>query len=552
MKLLNKHKNLTTTKQLTKMAFVLMNNTNAFLVTLLLLSLSYIPLSSSTIQQDFVMCLVDNSDASFPMDSSFFTHDLNASSFKLALETSAQNLRYLMPSNPKPEFIFEPLYETHVQAAVLCAKKLKLHLRLRSGGHDYEGLSYVSEMETAFVIVDLSKLRQISVDIESNSAWVHAGASIGEVYYRIQEKSKIHGFPAGLCTSLGIGGHIIGGAYGSMMRKFGLGADNVLDARIVDADGKILNRAAMGEDVFWAIRGGGGGSFGVILAWKIKLVPVPEIVTVFTVTRTLEQDGTKLLYKWQQVADKLDEDLFIRVIIQPTSKTPKSKERTISTSYQGQFLGDANRLLQVMQRSFPQLGLTKKDCLETSWIKSVMYIAGFPSTAPSEALLDGKSLFKNYFKAKSDYVEEPIPVEGLEGLWEKLLEEDSPLTIWNPYGGMMAKIPETETPFPHRSGTLFKIQWLTLWQDGKTSEAKHMGWMREMYSYMEQYVSKSPRSAYVNYRDLDLGMNGKGSDAREWGNRYFKGNFERLVEIKAKFDPENFFRHEQSIPTELE
>ncbi|KAL9307820.1 Berberine bridge enzyme-like 13 [Arabidopsis thaliana] len=552
MKLLNKHKNLTTTKQHTKMAFVLMNNTNAFLVTLLLLSLSYIPLSSSTIQQDFVMCLVDNSDASFPMDSSFFTHDLNASSFKLALETSAQNLRYLMPSNPKPEFIFEPLYETHVQAAVLCAKKLKLHLRLRSGGHDYEGLSYVSEMETAFVIVDLSKLRQISVDIESNSAWVHAGASIGEVYYRIQEKSKIHGFPAGLCTSLGIGGHIIGGAYGSMMRKFGLGADNVLDARIVDADGKILNRAAMGEDVFWAIRGGGGGSFGVILAWKIKLVPVPEIVTVFTVTRTLEQDGTKLLYKWQQVADKLDEDLFIRVIIQPTSKTPKSKERTISTSYQGQFLGDANRLLQVMQRSFPQLGLTKKDCLETSWIKSVMYIAGFPSTAPSEALLDGKSLFKNYFKAKSDYVEEPIPVEGLEGLWEKLLEEDSPLTIWNPYGGMMAKIPETETPFPHRSGTLFKIQWLTLWQDGKTSEAKHMGWMREMYSYMEQYVSKSPRSAYVNYRDLDLGMNGKGSDAREWGNRYFKGNFERLVEIKAKFDPENFFRHEQSIPTELE
>lgn len=205
-----------------------------------------------------------------------------------------------------------------------------------------------------------------------------------------------------------------------------------------------------------------------------------------------------------------------------------------------------------MQRSFPQLGLTKKDCLETSWIKSVMYIAGFPSTAPSEALLDGKSLFKNYFKAKSDYVEEPIPIEGLEGLWEKLLEEDSPLTIWNPYGGMMAKIPEAETPFPHRSGTLFKIQWLTLWQDGKASEAKHMEWMRDMYSYMEQYVSKSPRSAYVNYRDLDLGMNGKGSDARNWGNKYFKGNFERLVQIKAKFDPENFFRHEQSIPTELE
>lgn len=167
------------------MAFTVITNANAFLVTLLVLSLSSsIPLSSSSIQQDFVMCLVDNSDASFPMEASFFTHDLNASSFKLALETSAQNLRYLMPSNPKPEFIFEPLYETHVQAAVVCAKKLRLHLRLRSGGHDYEGLSYVSEMESAFVIVDLSKLRNIDVDVESNSAWVHAGASIGEVYYR--------------------------------------------------------------------------------------------------------------------------------------------------------------------------------------------------------------------------------------------------------------------------------------------------------------------------------------------------------------------------------
>ncbi|CDY43656.1 BnaA04g20350D [Brassica napus] len=297
------------------MAFAISTrNAVAILVTLLLVSARP---SSSTLQQDFIHCLVDNTDMAFPIRASFFSPDQNATLFKEELESTAQNLRYLTQSNPKPVFIFEPLYETHVQAAVVCAKKLQLHMRLRSGGHDYEGLSFVAENVTPFVVVDLSKLRQIDVDLDSNSAWAHAGATVGEVYYRIQEKSQTHGFPAGLCSSLGIGGHLVGGAYGSMMRKFGLGADNVLDARIIDANGKILDRAAMGEDVFWAIRGAGGGSFGVILSWKIKLVPVPATVTVFTVTKTLEQDGTNVLYKWQQVADKLDEDLFIRVIIQP-------------------------------------------------------------------------------------------------------------------------------------------------------------------------------------------------------------------------------------------
>jgi cinnamyl-alcohol dehydrogenase len=291
----------------------------AILILLISISLT----KSASIEENFVQCLSFYSDKAAPFYASIYTQ--NNASFNNILNSSAQNLRYLVPSAPKPEFIFTPLTDSHVQVAVTCSKKLGIHLRVRSGGHDYEGLSYVSEIETPFIIVDLAKLRDVNIDIEDNSAWIQAGATIGEVYYRIHEKSDVHGFPAGLCTSLGVGGHITGGAYGSMMRKYGLGADNVLDAKIVDANGNILDRKSMGEEFFWAIRGGGGGSFGILLWWKIKLVPVPKTVTVFTVTKSLEQDASKIVHKWQEVAPTIDENLFMRVIIQPAASATNSK-----------------------------------------------------------------------------------------------------------------------------------------------------------------------------------------------------------------------------------
>ncbi|GAA0176373.1 hypothetical protein LIER_29379 [Lithospermum erythrorhizon] len=525
---------------------------NLFVLIVLLLSAPFV-ISDST-QQRFYQCIQQYIDQSVPFSSAFFTPE-NSTTFNSILQSSAQNLRCLQASVSKPDLIFTPLTESHVQAAVVCAKQIGIHLRVRSGGHDYEGLSYISEIESPFVILDLSRLRAIDVNVQENTAWVQAGATIGELYYRISQKSKTHGFPAGLCPSLGVGGHITGGAYGPMMRKYGLGVDNAIDARIVDATGRVLDRTSMGEDLFWAIRGGGGASFGIILSWKLRLVPVPAIVSVFTVPKTLEQNGTKILHKWEQIADKINEDLFIRVIIQPVDGPQKGK-RTIQTAYNALFLGRAERLLDVMNETFPELGLKRNDCLEMSWIQSVLYIGGYPTNTPPEVLLQGKSLFKSFFKAKSDFVRKPIGETGLEGLWKRLLEEDSPLIIWNPFGGMMAKISEFETPFPHREGVIYKIQYLTAWNNANDElEKKHYDWIRKLYKYMAAYASMMPREAYVNYRDLDLGKNKDNNpsfiEACSWGYKYFKDNFSKLVLVKTKVDPDNFFRHEQSIPTLL-
>ncbi|GMH20496.1 hypothetical protein Nepgr_022337 [Nepenthes gracilis] len=499
--------------------------------------------NSDSIQQNFLQCLSRNLESPFPPTSIFSPTD---SSFTSVLSSTAQNLRYLLPSVRKPELILLPPSETHVQTVVKCAKRFGIQLRVRSGGHDYEGVSFASEMVEPFVIIDMAWLRSVTVDVEGNAAWAEAGATIGELYYRISEKSNVHGFPAGLCTSLGVGGHFTGGAYGSLMRKYGLGVDNVLDARIVDANGKILNRESMGEDLFWAISGGGGGSFGIILAWKVRLVPVPATVSVFTVGKTLEQGLTKILYKWQKAAAKIDENLFIRVTVQPTGN------KTLTGSFNALFLGKVDDLLQIMNLGFPELGLERKDCSEMSWIKSVLYLGGYPTGTDPQVLLQGKPLFKNYFKDKTDFLRNPIPEAAIKGIFGRMLEDDGSITFWTPYGGRMSQIPESQTPFPHRKGSLYNILYVATWEDGNVSEAKSIDWVRKLYNYMTPYVPNFPRGAYVNFRDFDLGMNKDGNTsfvrASAWGTKYFNNNFKRLVHIKTKADPDNFFLHEQSIP----
>nr|QHW03955.1 berberine bridge enzyme-like protein 66 [Populus davidiana x Populus alba var. pyramidalis] len=443
--------------------------------------------SSIPSHDSFIQCLSSKIPPQISLSNVVLTP--NDSSFQFFLEYPIQNLRFYSPSTPKPLYIVTPLASSHVQATVTCCRQLGLQITIRSGGHDYEGLSYTSDVP--FVILDLFNLRSIIVDLEDNSAWVQAGSTV------------------------------------------------------VDVNGRVLDRGSMGEDLLWAIRGGGGASFGVILAWKVNLVQVPTTVTVFSVGRTLEQGATSLVHKWQHIGPNLDENLFIRVIIEAVGDASKGN-RTIKATFMSLFLGRTDQLLETMEESFPDLGLRSTDCTEMSWIESILYFSVYPEGETLEALVNRKPEPKGFFKATTDFVEHPIAEPVLEKLWSWCLEEEKPILIMDPYGGRMEEISESETPFPYREGILYNIQYFVKWEDGDiVSSQRHINWIRSIYEHMTPYVSKNPRGAYVNYRDLDLGKN---DEAAKWGQKYFKNNFERLKIVKGMVDPYNFFAYEQSIP----
>ncbi|KAK6133501.1 hypothetical protein DH2020_032747 [Rehmannia glutinosa] len=284
--------------------------------------------SQCSVYDSLVQCFSENK---IPADQiSKILYSPQNPSFTNVLESYIRNRRFNVSTTRKPNTIITPTAECHVAPCEITS------LRNSESG---------SKSAAADTITSL----------DDQTAWVQSGALLGELYYRIWLKSNLLGFPAGVCPTVGVGGHLSGGGYGNMIRKYGLSVDHVIDAVIVDANGRVLDRKSMGEDLFWAIRGGGGASFGVILVYRINLVPVPPNVTVFNVQKSVDQNAIDAVFKYQQIVDTIDSDLFIRVLLQPITV---NNTRSVRATFIGLFLGDATVIIN-HGFSIPRIGFEK-------------------------------------------------------------------------------------------------------------------------------------------------------------------------------------------------
>ncbi|KAK7268966.1 hypothetical protein RIF29_21678 [Crotalaria pallida] len=533
------------------------NSLKSLCLLFLLLSF-YISLCLSASLRDFTSCL-DNHNIKNFTTFPYKEHDQSSAYnyFKI-LKFSIQNLRFAEPATPKPIAIVLPESLEQLQKSVSCCREGSLEIRVRSGGHSYEGTSYVADDQAPFVIIDMMNLNHVWVDMATETAWVEGGATLGETYYAISQASHLRGFSAGSCPTVGVGGHIGGGGFGLLSRKYGLAADNVVDALLVDANGKLLDREKMGEDVFWAIRGGGGGLWGIVYAWKIRLLKVPSIVTGCIVSRTgKKSDVANLVNKWQHAAPNLVDDFYLSCFV--GAGLPEAEAIGLSTTFKGFYLGPKASAISTLNLAFPELGVVEEECREMSWIESILFFSGLSDGASVSDLKNRYMQDKEYFKAKSDFVKKHVPLAGIETALDILEKEPKGYVILDPYGGMMHNISSESIAFPHRKGNLFTIQYLIYWKEENNDKSSgYIDWIRGFYASMTPFVSWGPRAAYINYMDFDLGVMERISNsarmkdavdsARAWGEKYFLRNYERLVRAKTLIDPNNVFTNEQGIP----
>jgi FAD/FMN-containing dehydrogenase len=180
----------------------------------------------------------------------------------------------------KPAAVVFPDTIQQVQAAVLCAVRAKVRPIPRSGACSFENLG----SGDGAVVVDLTNMAQVRADLSSMTAVVQTGIRSGNLYTKLHQAGEQLGKNitalGGVWPQVGFGGLMAAGGYGSMSRMYGVLADHVVAAKVVDAKGRLLEASpTVNPDLFFAIRGGGGGTYGIVVEATIKLIEVP-IVTV--------------------------------------------------------------------------------------------------------------------------------------------------------------------------------------------------------------------------------------------------------------------------------
>ena len=382
----------------------------------------------------------------------------------------------------------------------------RLPFALRSGGHSFEGFS-----QSTSVVVDTRLMNAIALDGSTLS--VGAGTPLGAIYRFV----AAHGldFPGGSCPTVGVSGHAMGGGFGLIARERGLACDRLVGIDLVDANAKPVHAdATTNADLFWACRGGGGGTFGAATRFQFRVEPIGRI-QVYSASWTLDVKKAAALFRaWQDWAPDAPDE------ITGIFKLSKRRDGRVVLHIAGQSTGSKPRLRRELD------ALT-----DVAAPDAALSIASMSFLAAVNHFSGGWDYETSYSKAKSDFIAAKLPDAGIDALIDGL--PPSVVAICDAYGSATGRVAEDATAFAYRTGTRFCIQYYTSWTAPSAAE-RRLADIRGLYAAMRSWSGGS----YVNYPDLDLD---------DWQSAYWRQNLARLKTVKAAVDPDGVFRHAQSV-----
>ena len=446
--------------------------------------------------------------------------------------------------------VYNPRYDAILpQAIVRCAsaddvntalafiRKNGLTVTARSGGHSYAGYSTGTG-----VVIDVGAMNTITVG--NGTATIGAGAKLADVYDQLTAQGVA--IPSGTCSTVGIAGITMGGGIGIVDRAYGLTCDNLISAQVVTADGKIVTCDASNEpDLFWALRGGGGGNFGIVTSFTFKTHTTSDI-TVGIASFSMD-DTVKVMAAWQTWGQTLPDTIWSNVIFSWSSgNTPYLLLKAICVGSVADLTPYWDALLLATQSTAERPGI-----FTIAYRDIVLGDCGGLTVA--ECHIEGKTPAgkkqRTEFASTSDFFDAVVPNEGIQALRQAFLTNFASYAsgvadgtgaawIFDLMGGAIGRVASDATAFPHR-GALFSAEYYNL----------HTVAVADAKIDSEQVAANNVRAimkpwssgrAYVNYIDPLI---------TDWKTAYYGGNYARLVQVKAKYDPTGLFKFPQGIPT---
>lgn len=464
---------------------------------------------------------------------------------ELAALESAIEGTLVFAGSPGYELVRKPAWaqfeDVRPRAAVLCrvpqdvvetialAQQLGMPPVARSGGHCFAGRS-----STSGILIDVGPMCLVSMG--DGIATVGAGAQLGEIYDRLEDFGLT--IVGGACPSVGIAGLTLGGGLGILGRRYGLTSDQLVEAQMVLADGRIVDcDEHRNPDLFWALRGAGGGHFGVVTSFGFKTVPADNL-TCFKLVWP-HTHAAALIESWQEWAPDAADELAASLLLNASG----TLDQPIVTLF-GAMLGAEAETANVLDELVTRVGADPASAAveEMSHGAAKRYLAEqAPGAEGHERTSSAEPSLPELVFVKSEFFREPLPSDAIAALVDALgagrASGQTRELDFTPWGGAYNRTQPEATAFVHRSER-FLLKHAVALGRGASSRERDAGrdWLARSWAIVHPWGSGG---VFPNFPDPDL---------RDWERAYHGINYERLTRVKASYDPDDVFRFHQSLP----